>query len=368
MTSTDEKKTSKEIDILGMIGKVLKEWKLVALFVLAFAIVGVVVAFTTKKRYTTTVVLAPETASGGIDNGLSSAAGMFGISMNGNSGGDAIFPELYPNIFTSSTFLISLFDVPLVSPQTGNPTTYYKYLKTCYKPEFWKYPKIWLAMLIKKLSGPKKKNPNATGGVDPFWLTEEQFNICNLMRANINCVVDQKNGLVTINVTDFDELIAATVADTVTAKLRDYIIDYRTKKARHDLSFLEELYIQVKDEYMKAQEEYAKVADASQSLVQSRSRVKVEHLRNEMGLKYSVYSEVTAQRQMARQRVQERTPVFMVLQPATVALEASNMSRMVVTALFAFLGFVVGSLWSLYGREFYQKYRERKKEKKQNKQ
>lgn len=364
MASTDENKKSKEIDILGMLYKVLKEWKLVALFILAFAIVGVVVAFSTKKRYTTTVVLAPEASSAGVDDGLSAAAGIIGLNMGGNSGGDAIFPELYPNIFTSSTFLINLFDVKVPVFQSGDTITYYKHLKLNYKPPFWKYPKIWLAMLIRKLSPEKRKNPNAAGGVDPFWLTEEQDNICNMMRANINCVVDQKNGLVTINVTDFDELIAATIADSVTFKLQDYIIEYRTKKARHDLAFLEKMYAQVKDEYIQAQEAYAKVADASQSLVMSRSRVKVEHLRNEMGIKYAVYSEVTTQLQMARQRVQERTPAFMVIQPATVSLEASSMGRMMVTAIFGFLGFVVGSLWCLYGREYYYTYRNRKKQNK----
>ena len=362
MADTTEKKISKEIDIIGSIRKVLKEWKLVSYFVLAFAVVGIVAAFSTKKQFTTTVILAPEANSAG--GGLSSAAELFDLSLGaGNGSGDAIFPELYPNIFTSSTFLISLFDTPVPVFGTDTTTTFYKHVKRVYRPPFWKYPKIWLAIIIKKLTDDKKKNPNAGNGIDPFWLTEEQYNICNLMRSNINCIVDQKTGLITITVTDYDELIAATMADTITKRLSDYITDYRTKKARHDLAFIEKMYLQTKKEYIEAQENYAKVADANLNLIQSRSKVKVEHLRNEMSLKYTMYSNISSQLQLTKQRVQERTPVFTVIQPATVALEASSMSRMMQIAMFAFLGFVAGSLWCLYGRDLYRRYKRYRKKK-----
>ena len=51
---------TKEIDVIGLIRKVAKEWKTLLLFVSIAAVIGLIVAFTMPKEYTSKVVLAPE--------------------------------------------------------------------------------------------------------------------------------------------------------------------------------------------------------------------------------------------------------------------------------------------------------------------
>ena len=251
-------KKSREIDILGLLQKLFRDRKPILIFVLVFAVLGVVSVVTRTKEYRTDVVLAPETSDSEMSGLMDSFGNLIGSSF-GNNSSDAIYPELYPNIFSSTTFLIDLFDVPVVAKKGEISSNYYRYLMNAYKPGITAYPKIWLAKFMALF---KEKEVN-TGGLNPFFLTKEQTNICNLMRRNIQCVVDQRTSLITVSVTDIDNVVAATIADTVTARLQRYIVDYRTQKIRHDLEYLEEMYAQAEKEYYDIQAEYVKFADAN---------------------------------------------------------------------------------------------------------
>lgn len=342
MDNNDIKKSSKEIDIFSILMKVLQNRKTIFLSVLIFAALGIIVALASTKRYTTSVVLAPEVINSNMSGVLGSVNSMLGLSFS-KSSGDAISPEIYPSVMTSTPFLIDLFDVP-VTLKDGVVKSYSAHLAQDYKPAFWEYPKIYVLKLISLF----KEKKGGGDGINPFHLTEKQSAICDLMKLNIQCVVDQSTSLITVNVRDIDEIVAATMADTVTSRLQEYIIEYRTKKARHDLEYITTLYNQAKDEYINVQAEYAKYSDASTNVVRSRYKIILDNLENEMLLKYNLYSEVAQQLQLAHQRVQERTPVFTVIQPATVSLKASSFSRVGIVLIFCVLGVCAGIAWSMF--------------------
>ncbi|MBR3883650.1 MAG: chain-length determining protein [Bacteroidaceae bacterium] len=359
MNDANDKIKSHEFDVLGFVRKTIKEWKTISVFVVIFSIIGVVVALNTSKRYTTSVVLAPE-MGGGVDGALSSVSSMFGINLSSSSGSDAISPELYPNVFASTIFLVDLFDVPVTLSETGEKKSYYNHLLYDVNIPFWSYPGIWLGKLMKTFF---KKDEIPVSGASTskyFHLTKEQDGACGIMKQNIFCVVDQRTNIITVSVTDMDPVIAATMADTVTLRLQNYITDYRTKKVRHDLEYIDELYEQAKAEYLVAQEEYVKSTDANAKVVRSIYRAKIDNLENDMQLKLSIFTDIAKQKQLAMQRVQERTPAFTVIQPATVSLQASSMPRSYMVIMFAMLGGCIGVLWTQYLRDVYRKYRIKK--------
>lgn len=340
-------KKSREIDIADLLQRLFKEWKTLLICALVFAVLGVVVALCRTKEYTTEVVLAPETSTNDFTKSLGAVGDILG-GLATSSSSDAISPELYPNVFTSTTFLIDLFDTPVMSD-----TTYYEYLTYVNKPSFLSYPKTLLTRLIKG----KEENRS---GLNPFHLTKKQAAVCKIMRRNIQCVVDQRTGIITIVVKDINNVVAAIMADTVTAHLQNYITDYRTKKSRDDLEFITKLYEQAKDDYTAAQNEYAKFYDANVNIFRSSQKVKLENLEKDLELKMTLYSNLAQQRQIALQRVQERVPVFSVIQPATVPLESSSMSNKMLVMLFASLGIIIGSIWCLFVRNIYQLYKEKR--------
>jgi len=99
--------------------------------------------------------------------------------------------------------------------------------------------------------------------------------------------------------------------------------------------------------------------DANKSLVLQSVRTEQERLQNDMNLAFQVYSQVAQQLQVARAKIQEEKPVFAVVEPATVPLQASNSRKMVVIGI-VFLA-LVGTLgWKLFGEPCLQQFRNNK--------
>lgn len=354
VNSSDNNRQSKEIDIVALFKQLWLERNLVIKFCLVSAAIGVFMALNTPKVYTTSVVLAPESSDPSSSlNKLGSLTSMFGLNMGSSISSDAIYPELYPHVLSSTDFQISLFDVQVKRLDDENSKTYYRHLIEDAFIPLWRWPQIWLSSLFKKKTEYKPLNP--------FHLTKTQTNICGLMSRNIACVIDKKTGVVTISVSDEDKYVSAIMADTVTSKLQNYITMYRTKKTRHDLEYLETLFKQSKEDYLQAQKEYAKATDSNMSLFRASNKAVLTNLENEMQLKYEIYSSTAQQLQLTKERLQENTPAFTTIQGATVPDKASSFPRSMMVVLYTFMGGVFSALWIWFGRSVYVTYINRKK-------
>ena len=172
--------------------------------------------------------------------------------------------------------------------------------------------------------------------------------------------VDKKNSLVKLSVPMQDPLISATVADTVMRNLQNYVTDYRTNKARNDLKFTQQLYDESQRDYYAAQQRYARYMDANQNIVRRLVRTEQERLQNEMTLAYNIYNQMAQQLQLAKAKVQESTPVYAVVQPASVPLKASKPSKSMILAGFVFLAAAAAAAWILFLRDLAARFREEK--------
>lgn len=154
-----------------------------------------------------------------------------------------------------------------------------------------------------------------------------------------------------------DPRISACLTDTVVNRLQSYIIDYRTNKARKDFHFQEKLFERKKKEYEQAQENYAKFADANKNIILQSYRAEQVRLENEMNLAYQVYTSVAQQLQMAEAKVQEITPVYTVVEPATIPVKASKPNKVMILLGVVFLVGIVCVSWILLGRRFIDTFR-----------
>ena len=194
----------------------------------------------------------------------------------------------------------------------------------------------------------KDDEVEGTGTLDPFRLTKDEADIAEALSKRIAVSVDKKTGVTTLTVTMQDPLISASLTDTVMHRLQNYITEYRTNKARHDLAFTEKLYTEAKANYTDAQSKYASFVDANQNIILLSYRAEQERLQNEMSLAYNVYTQVAQQLQMAKAKVQEITPVYTVVQPATVPLRPSKPSKPMILIGFVFLAGVGSVGWILF--------------------
>lgn len=342
-----------EIDLIELAQKVWAERKLVFKACGIAALIGVVVAFSIPKEYSTEVTLAPETVGKSGGGSMGALAAMAGINLGGSSGEDALSPELYPDIVSSTPFLLELFDVNVKDQKGRIDTTLYAYLDEYQRAPWWSAvisaPFKALGWTLSLFRDKEEVVKNAKA--DPFRLNRDEAQVATALSKRISVSVDKKTGVTTLIVTMQDPLISACLTDTVMHCLQNYITDYRTNKARHDLAFTEKLYKEAKADYTEAQQKYANFVDANQNIIMLSYRAEQERLQNEMNLAYSVYTQVSQQLQMAKAKVQEITPVYTVVQPATVPLRAAKPNKMMILIGFMFLAGVGSVGWILFVKD-----------------
>lgn len=311
---------------------------------------ALVYVFSLPKVYRCEVMLAPELSTTRTSNSLTSLARSFGMKLGNNMMGgnsEALMPTLYPDLMNSVDFKTSLFDIPVCAKDSVTPKSYYDYLLNDQKRPWWSAAiggtiRAIVDLLVEKDSTDLIKE------VDPFRLTKKQTAIAKVISKKVVCDVDQKTLVITIDVKDQDPVICATVADSVKARLQQFITDYRTNKARVDLEYNRKIRQEAKARYEKARQRYAEFADANQDIVLQSVRTKLMDLENEMQLQFSAYQTYDAQYQNAEAQVQQETPAFMTLQSATVPIKPAGPSKKKYLLVFLFLAFVGTSTYVLY--------------------
>ena len=342
-----------EIDLLELAGKVWAERRLVLKWCGVAVVVALVVGFSIPKEYTTTVMLAPEVEGGSRSlGGLSALAGMSGININAGESSDALYPDLYPDIVSSVGFTTELFPVSVEDEEGELKTTLYNYLKEEQRSPWWSailsFPFKcigWITSLFRD-----EEEENVGQGIDPFRLTKDETDVVKMLNERISVSVDKKTSVITLSVTMQDPLISATMTDTVMQKLQNYITEYRTNKARHDLDFTQKLYDEAQKKYYVAQQAYADYVDMNQNISLRSVQTRQERLQNEMNLAYNLYNQTAQQLQLAKAKVQENTPVYTIVQAATVPLKASKPSKLMLLVGFVFLAGVMSVGWVLFGK------------------
>lgn len=344
----------KEIDLIGLVKKVLSQRKSLIISAILGAVGGVIIAFSVPKVYTADVLLAPEIASGGLglSGNLADMASSFGIDL-GNTGKsmDALYPEIYPEILASNDFIHTLFTVPVRLKDDDRERTYYDHLMKDTKIPFWQYPKAWLGEMFK----PNDPITSGKGKADHFKVSREESEMYKVIAGNIGCLVDKKTSVITIAVTDQDPLVAAIIVDTLQQRLQNYITQYRTKKARTDFDYYAKLHNEARAKYQKAQNTYAAFCDANQDVMLETYIAKRDELENDMQTAFTLMNQMAVQMQAAKAKIQERTPAYTMIKSAKMPYRASSMSRSVMIILIIFVSVMINSLWTLFLKDFFRK-------------
>lgn len=316
------------------------------------AVLGIIVAFSLPSIYKVEVVLAPESGKGG-GSDLSGMASMLGLGgMAGGANADALTVSLFPDIVKSTPFILELFDMRVKTSKDQSEQTLVSYLEQ-EKAAWWK---VILSLPGKAVHGvlslfSDKKEEKPDDDIDTFHLTGAQMEIISKLRAAIAVNIDKKSGMTSVSVSLQDPLTTAIVADSVVVKLQKYITSYRASKAQQDCDYLEQLYKERQQEYYQTQQSYANYMDANKNVILQSVLTEGERLQNEMSVAFQVYSQVATQLQVARAKVQEAKPVFVVVEPSSVPLSPAGTSKKIILIGFVFLALIGTSIWVLFGRD-----------------
>ena len=314
-------------------------------------VVALIYVFSLPKIYKCEVMLAPELSTTRSSNSLSSIARSFGMRLGSNvlgNGSEALMPNLYPDLMNSVDFKTSLFDIQVCAMDSVTTKSYYDYLLNDQKRPWWSAAIGGTFGLISDLFAKEDSTDTEEKKVNPFRLTKKQTAIAKVISRKVVCDVDQKTLVITIDVIDQDPLICATVADSVKARLQDFITEYRTNKSRIDLEYNKKLCAESKVRYEKARQRYVDFADSNQDIILQSVRTKLTDLENEMQLQFNAYQTYTAQVQNAEAQVQQETPAFMTLQSATVPIKPEGPKKKKIMLVFLFLAFVGTTIYVLH--------------------
>ena len=349
-----------EIDLMDILRKIIGIRKTIYKAASIGLIIGVIIAICIPKQYTAEVTLSPEMSSNK-GTGLSGLAASFlGSDVAMGDGTDALNASLSADIVSSTPFLLELSTMEIPASKGVNMTLN-TYLDEEYVP-WWSYVIGFPSIII---DGAKSlfieedelvySNRTNKGVIE---LSQKESKKIEVLKNTITAIVDKKTSMTTVAVTLQNPKVAAVLADSVVKKLQEYIIDYRTTKAKEDCIYLEKLFKERQQEYYAAQKEYANYIDSHDNIILQSVRAEQERLQNDMSLAYQVYSQVANQLQVARAKVQEEKPVFAVVEPAVAPLKPSGISKKVYVLVFIFLSVCIVMFWKLFGEEFLDKIKE----------
>jgi uncharacterized protein involved in exopolysaccharide biosynthesis len=352
-----------EIDLIELAQKIWAERRLILKICTYSLLIGLVVAFSIPKEYTTSVTLAPEVNERSGTDGMGTLAVMAGINLNNRSNRDALSLDLYPDIVSSTPFLTNLFDIKVSDKEGEIETTLYTYLKEKQHIAWWGYVFSFPFKALEWLNSLFVSKELETEEFNPFMLTKSEAAIVKNLSKRMIVNIDKKTGITKLSVTMQDPLISANVTNIVLKNLQDYITDYRTNKARRNLEFTEKLYEEAQKKYDIAQQIYAQYTDKNQRTILQIARIEGEKLANEKNLTFNVYTQLAQQLQIAKVKVQEITPVYTVVEPATVPLSPSKPKKILILVAFVFLGGVGSVGWILFMKDLLRSWKEKQVEK-----
>ncbi len=314
-----------------------------------FGVLGAIYAFTAQKEFESKAVVLPEIASSSAltkMGGLGALAGLAGIDLSQMNSTEAIRPDLYPSITQSLPFALYLLEQNVFVSSTQKTISLKSYFESLNES--------WLSKLLDSENEEKPKlDPKQSS--QAVELTQKQEALIKQIQQRVVTAFDRKTGIITINTKMPDPVVAATVARLSVEYLKEYVTNYRTDKARKQLTFLQKQVNEAKARYQSSEAALASYRDRNGFLVMNSAKITEQRLQSEFMLAQNVYNGLVQQYEQARIRVEEETPVFKMLEPAKIPLKRSEPKRIIIVLLSFIIGSIIKSM-AIYLNIFTTKY------------
>lgn len=346
----EEKNDIKPIDFTSIVKKLWPHRKKYYYVLPATLIITYLIIVCIPRYYKCTVRLAPEVSGVNVSGSLSSLASSFGLggSLAKMNSQDAISSDIYPDVIQSKNFIAELMTVNVETKDGKTKSSYYLYLRDKQKDAWWNKVTDTIKGWFKAA---QKDDYTGAEKLDIFGLTKKQSDVFKSAAGKLDCNIDKKTEIVSIEVTDQDPLVCATMANATCEKLQQFIVDYRTNKARIDYEYYQNLCKESEAEYNKAMHRYASFSDSYHKPVLASYSAKETTLEDEMQSSYTLYQGIKAQMQAAQAKLQEATPAFTVIESASVPTKPAGPKRMIISIVMMILSFFMLSAWLLMKSE-----------------
>lgn len=341
-----------EIDLVELVKVVWSKKWFIAKVAGFFAVLGLIIAFTSPEEYSTSSILIPETAveGGNLGGQLGGLASLAGVNLGGIGGASqGINPALYQSISRSTPFLMDLMSQRYYFAEVGDTVSlfsfYYEgHYKTNLFGKIMQLPGIVIGWIKGVFIAEQAINELGSGDAAILTLDEYQTAVIADLAERVYVEMDWDLNVLTIQVEMQDPVVAAQMALYTQAYITQHVTDYAISKSTHQLASVEKQYQERKKEFEEVQYRLASFRDRNQNVTTSRARSQEEKLQSEYNLAFNVYNQLAQQREAIRLQIDEETPVFTVLEPVKVPVEKSKPRRALILLVFSFLGSSIGTI------------------------
>lgn len=342
-----------DIDILPLLARLYHKKLFVMVFTFVFAVWGVVMAFTADRMYTASEIVVPEQEQDMKSSLMNSLSSFMDLSSATGSDEGAYNVTIFPEMASSKPFLASLLNVK-VMPSANKKGTGVSHSKPVTLFDYYTDPKKMsvkdkvIGAVVKSLRLSKVDSLEQSRNIDFSHFTKKQEELIKLLDKNTDIVINKKTGITTISFTIDDPYIAQQMADTISVRLQQMVTDYKTLKAKQKLDYYTKMAKEARLHLISLQKRYAAAADENFFVQLQSVKGNIDRLEQDAILAENAYSTIEKQRISAEMDLQDKKPVFVILEPAVYPNKA-NSSRMMVVLLYAILGFVLSSVWAVFG-------------------
>lgn len=278
-----------------------------------------------------------------------------------------ISSELYPEIVKRVDFQRVLMRRPLYFSYLDKELTLYEYFNEYYqepfRDRFYRGIRNYTIFLPRTLYHRTRQlfsDSNPPQEIPKMEVEEADLKILSLspqFRYAMSQVVDRIELDSEDIVLDIDTRLGDPIASSqfnllITERMRDYLINYKSEKARRSLNFVQILHLESKGRYEQTQLELAEFTDRNQGVLTALATVELERLQDERNLAFQIYSSVAQRLEEARMRLQEDTPVFTTFERPIIPTAPEHRSILIIP-LFLITGIFIAVLW-IFGERTYQ--------------
>lgn len=363
------KQKTNELDLLELVKVVWIEKKIIIKTTIVFMLFGLFIGIFSQKQYKATTVMIPQVMTGQNKlGGLSSFAAMAGINLDIGSDGNEISPLVYSQIIKSTTFQLGLMKTKFNFPSFKQEISLLDYFTN---PEYKKFNLIRflkdytinLPGTIIKHFQTKKYNESKIKQSDSFInLSPDEIEVKNILNSSITLYTNQKEGTVTISTIMPDAKLAAQLGQHVLNSLQNKIIEFKIKKAKKQLKFIEKLHSEKKELFLQNQNKLATFRDQNKNISSARARTIETELQTKYQLSQSVLDEISKKLENAKIKVKEETPIFSVIEPVSIPTRKykPKLSSLLIIWTFIGLSFSFGRIFiRIYSGIIKQKLKKR---------
>jgi LPS O-antigen subunit length determinant protein (WzzB/FepE family) len=334
------------IDIIALLKTLWIGKKLIVKTTILFFVIGCVVALLSPVVYTAQTTFIPQVSEDQMSSSkgsLGSLASLAGINLNqGSSTSDSyLSPLLYSKIANSDEFSLKLIEEELIS-LNGDKFSIKQYMLSETNSSFnliGFFKKNTIGLFVKNDNELKSKE--TVNGYN--FITQEEFDLVKSFKEKFSIVLNEKEGYIEVIASDKDAFISTQLVKVITKNLQSRIIELRTNKIKERLEYSKNQYELKQIEFNILQNNVADFKDSNKNISTARFMSELQKLESEYQLQQNILMTLASEFNNNKIKLNKDTPIFSVIDEASVPNERSEPKRSLIALIYLFLGVVLST-------------------------